>query len=181
MVSKARLFGDDTSLSVILGSEDPREQKRVERQVRHLSSHDDRTNAKLLSFETTRNLSAIENTGARRIPGGNPHDKAWGAGLTASESRAAYPTSCCGFNLQGQAVGCTRKMLHHNTFGNNQPDTSASRDTHSDEMVFEVDQITPVRLDRSLPTWPSSRCLPIRCPTTVPLTPEQGQTWIAAS
>ena len=35
MTSKARLFGDDTALSAILASTDPREQKRLGRQVRH--------------------------------------------------------------------------------------------------------------------------------------------------
>ena len=35
MASKARLFGDDTALSAILASTDPREQKRLGRQVRH--------------------------------------------------------------------------------------------------------------------------------------------------
>ena len=35
MASKARLFGDDTALSAILASNDPREQKRLGRRVRH--------------------------------------------------------------------------------------------------------------------------------------------------
>ena len=35
MASKARLFGDDTALSAILASDDPREQKRLGHQVRH--------------------------------------------------------------------------------------------------------------------------------------------------
>ena len=39
MASKARLFGDDTALSAILDSDDPREQKRLGRQV-HLFDHD---------------------------------------------------------------------------------------------------------------------------------------------
>ena len=39
MASKARLFGDDTALSATLASDDPREQKRVGRHVRHFD-HD---------------------------------------------------------------------------------------------------------------------------------------------
>ena len=35
MASKARLFGDDTAFSAILASDDPREQKRLGRHVRH--------------------------------------------------------------------------------------------------------------------------------------------------
>ena len=34
MASKARLFGDDTALSAILATKDPREQKRLGRHVR---------------------------------------------------------------------------------------------------------------------------------------------------
>ena len=39
MASNARLFGDDTALSAILASDDPREQKRLGRHVRHFD-HD---------------------------------------------------------------------------------------------------------------------------------------------
>ena len=39
MASKARLFGDDTTLSAILATKDPREQKRLGRHVR-LFDHD---------------------------------------------------------------------------------------------------------------------------------------------
>jgi len=35
MASKVLLFGDDTALSTILASDDPRELKRLGRQVRH--------------------------------------------------------------------------------------------------------------------------------------------------
>ena len=35
MASNARLFGDDTALSAILASSDPREQKCLGRQMRH--------------------------------------------------------------------------------------------------------------------------------------------------
>ena len=39
MASKARLFGDDTALSAILASDDPREETRLGRHVRHFD-HD---------------------------------------------------------------------------------------------------------------------------------------------
>ena len=39
MASKARLFGDDTALSAIFASDDPREQKRLGRHIRHFD-HD---------------------------------------------------------------------------------------------------------------------------------------------
>ena len=38
IVFKARLLGDDTALSAILASDEPREQKRLGRQVGHFDS-----------------------------------------------------------------------------------------------------------------------------------------------
>ena len=109
MASKVRLFGDDTALSAILASDDPREQKRLGRQVRHFDPalwQDEcetivlRGNlAKFSQIEEMR--VALENTGNRRIAEASPHDKVWGIGLMASDLRAAFPTSWCGLNLLG--------------------------------------------------------------------------------
>lgn len=43
--------------------------------------------------------------------------------------------------LLGQALGCTREMLHQNNFGDNRPDTLAPRDDNTDDVVFDVDPI----------------------------------------
>ena len=53
MASKARLFGDDTALSAILASDDPREQKLLGHQVRHLTTSYGNPNAKILYFVAT--------------------------------------------------------------------------------------------------------------------------------
>ena len=103
MASKARLFGDDTALSSILTSDDPREQKRLGRQVRHFDPvlWQDECEAivlrgNLAKFSQNEEMRvALENTGARRIAEASPHDKVWGIGLIASNPRAASPISWC--------------------------------------------------------------------------------------
>ena len=59
------------------------------------------------------------------------------------------PTSWCGLYLLGQTLERTREMLRQNTSGNNLPDTLASRDDDTDDIVFEVDPITHGCLVRS--------------------------------
>ena len=103
MASKARLFGDDTALFAILASNDPREQKRLGRQVRHFDPAlwQDECEAIVLRGNLTKFSQneemrvALENTGARRIAVASPHDKVWGIGLIASNPRAASPISWC--------------------------------------------------------------------------------------
>lgn len=107
MASKARLFCDDTSLSVIFASNDPREPKHLGRQARHFDPvlwQDEceaivlRGNlAKILQNEDMR--VALETTGARRIAEASPHDKVWGIRLTASDHRAASHISWYGLIL----------------------------------------------------------------------------------
>ena len=53
MASKARLFGDDTALSAILASNDPREQKGLGRCVRHFDHEQWQSHAKTLYYMST--------------------------------------------------------------------------------------------------------------------------------
>ena len=109
LASKAHLFGDDTAFSAIFASTDPREQKRLGRQVRLFDpavwQDDCETTVfrgNLAKFSQNKEMRvALDYTGARRIAEVSPHDKVWGIGLTASDSRAASPTSWCGLNLSG--------------------------------------------------------------------------------
>ena len=88
MASKARFFGDDRALSVILASDDPREQKRLGRQVRHFDHDLWQTEcenivlhgnlAKLSQNEEMR--LALFQTGNRRLAEASPHDNLWGIG-----------------------------------------------------------------------------------------------------
>ena len=75
MASKARLFGDDSTLSAILATDDPREHKRLGRQVCHFD-HDN-----LAKFSQNENLRlALLHTGEHRLAEASPYDNIWGIG-----------------------------------------------------------------------------------------------------
>ena len=86
MASKARLFGDDTALSAILATDDPREQKRLGRQVRHFDSDIWQQECEhivlrgnLAKFSQNEEMRlALAQTGHRRLAEASPHDNLWG-------------------------------------------------------------------------------------------------------
>ena len=147
MAFNARLFGDDTALSAILASTDPREQKRLGLQVRHFDPAEWQDECEttvfrgnLVKFSQNEEIRvALDYTGARRIAEASPHDKVWGIGLTASDPRVASPTSWCGLNLLGQALERTREILRQNTYGGALLHPSASTGCAADDTVFEID------------------------------------------
>ena len=162
MASKARLFGDDTALSAILASDDPREQKRFGRQVRHFD-HDLwqtegeknvlRGNPAKFSQNEEMRL-ALTRTGDRRFAEASPHDNLWGIGLSTCDPRASSPDSWCGQNLLGQALEYAREILRRDTTAplcNPAPATPVPRDVTGDT-VFEVDPATHLRLDTEPPS-----------------------------
>ena len=157
MASKARLFGDDTALSAILASNDPREQKRLGRRVRHFDhelwqSHCENIvlQGTLAKFSQNNEMRfALLQTGDRRFAEESPHDNLWGIGLSACDPRASSPDSWCGKNLLGQALENARELLRHESTAppdDPAPETPVPRDDTGDT-VFEVDPITHLRLD----------------------------------
>ena len=161
MASKARLFGDDTALSAILASDDPREQKRLGRQVRHFDPELWRSecenivlhgNFAKFSQNEEMHLALIQ-TGDRHLAEASPHDNPWGIVLSACDPRASSPGSWCGQNLLGQALEHARKILRRDItapLSNPTPDTPVPRDDTGDT-VFEVDPVTHLRLDTDPP------------------------------
>ena len=111
MASKARLFGDGTALSAILAFNDPREQKRLGRQVRHFDHnlwHTECENIELpgnlAEFSQNEEMRpALIRTGDRRLAEASPHDNLWGIGLSACDPRDSSPDSWCGQNLPSRA------------------------------------------------------------------------------
>ena len=98
MASKARLFGDDTALSAILASNDPRELKRLGRRVCHFDhelwqSHRENIvlqgNLAKFSQNNEMRLALLQN-GDRRLAEATSQDNLWGIGLSAS-IRAPLP------------------------------------------------------------------------------------------
>ena len=93
MASKARLFGDDTALSAILASDDPREQKRLGRQVRNFDHYLWQSECEKIvlhgnlakCFLNEEMHLALIPTGDRRLAEASPHDNLWGIGLCACD------------------------------------------------------------------------------------------------
>ena len=157
MASKARLFGDDSTLSAILSTDDPREHKRFGRQVRHFDNDtwlNKRENialrGNLAKFSQNENLrSALLHTGDRRLAEASPYDNIWGIGLRVSDHRASSPHTWRGSNLLGQTLEHVRTILCENTppsAGIPLPDIPSPL-TQPGDTVFEVDPTTRTRLD----------------------------------
>ena len=162
MASKARLFGDDTALSAILASDDPREKKYLDRQVRHFDPELWQSECEnivlhgnLAKFSQNEEMHlAFIQTGDRRLAEASPHDNLWGIGLSACDSCAFSPDSWCGQNLLGQALEHARELVRRDItapLSNPAPETPVPRDDTSDT-VFEVDPVTHLRLDTDPPS-----------------------------
>ena len=179
MASKARLFGDDSTLSAMLATDDPREHKRLGRQVYHFD-HDtwlhERENiafrGNLAKFSQKENLRlALLHTGERRLAEASPYDNIWGIGLRVSDYRASSPHTWRGSNLFGQTLEHVRNTLCENTpqssdipLPNIAPLLNQPGDT-----VFEIDPTTRNRLitlSQNTITMLFSRPSWIRRPTT---------------
>ena len=142
MTSKARLFGEDFALSAILATGDPREHKRLGRQVcpfGHDSWLHERENialrgnlAKLSQNEDLR--LTLLHTGQRRLAEASPHDNLWGVGLRACDYRACSLSSWSGsYLVLGQTLEHVRETLY--------------RETTPQNSVFDVNPTTRTRLN----------------------------------
>ena len=146
MASKARLFGDDTALSPILATKDPREQKRLGRRVRLFDPELWRSECEHIVLNG--NLEKISQNEDRRLAEASPHDALWGIGLSAHDPRASSPDSWCSQNLLGQALENAREILRRDI---TVPPPNATPETPvpcvAGDTVFEVDPVTHLRLE----------------------------------
>ena len=157
MASEARLFGDDSTLSAILATDDLREHKRLGRQVRHFD-HDTWLQERgkiafrgnLAKFSQNENLRLVLlHTGERRLAEASPYDNIWGIGLRASDYRAFSPNTWRGSNLLGQTLEHVRTTLFENT----PPSASIPLPdivpplNQPGNTVFEIDPTTRTRLN----------------------------------
>ena len=158
MASKARLFGDDFVLSATLATDDPREQKRFGRQVRHFDHgfwqqeyEHFVLQGNLVKFSQKYEMRlALAYTGQRRLAKANRHDKLRGTGLSACDQHASPLDNWWCLNLLGQALERAREILRQAIITPLckpiLPGTLVSMDRTSDT-GFEVDPVNYIRLD----------------------------------
>ena len=97
MASNARLFGHDLALSVILATDDPREQKRLDRHIRHFWQQEcehlvfQGNLAKSSQNEKIR--PALEHIGQRRLADASPHKKLWDIDLSACDPESTHAST----------------------------------------------------------------------------------------
>ena len=160
MASKAHLFGDDSTLSAILATDDPREHKCLGRQVYHFDHKTwlhERENiafrGNLAKFAQNENLRlALLHTGECRLAEASTYDNIWDIGLRASNYRASSPHTWRGSKLLGQTLEHVRTTLCENTPPIPDiplPDIAPPLNKPGDT-VFEIDPTTRTRLNTLL-------------------------------
>ena len=173
MASKARLFGDDSALSAILATDDPREQKHIGRQVRHFDHnlwqrHCENIvfDGNLAKFSQNENMRrALLHTSQRRLAEASPHDTLWGIGLRACDHHASSTDTWRGSNLQGKILEHVRETLDRETMQQSPdplpPDTARpvnhpSQVTQSSKLTQPPEPALTRHLSKKTLTMPSS-------------------------
>ena len=119
MKAKADLFGDSVSGAAIMAAQDPREIKRLGRQVRGFI--DTQWCARAMTVVVEANLAKFRQNAAMGdalcathphiLAEASPHDRIWGIGLSAQNPRARCREQWRGTNLLGEALMKVRETL----------------------------------------------------------------------
>jgi len=119
MAGKAKLFGDDFILSRLMAEHDPKKQKSLGRLVMNFDKEKWESVARKIVCagnyaKFTQHgdlLEELRATGDRIIVEASPHDKIWGIGLKASDSRAKDQSKWPGKNWLGECLMRVRDRL----------------------------------------------------------------------
>lgn len=119
MAEKARTFGDDRRLAMILAATSPREQKNVGRQVSNFDAQIWESKCKSVVFrgshaKFTQNPDLerlLLETGDLRLVEASPSDRIWGIGLSEDHPDATRPGSWRGKNWLGKALMKVRAAI----------------------------------------------------------------------
>lgn len=119
MASKARIMGDKETLQKILIARDPREIKKLGRQVKgfdgirwDMCKKDVVVLANLAKFTQNKALrDFLLSTGDKVLVEASPYDTIWGIGLSADDADAKDPNKWRGKNLLGYALVEVREMI----------------------------------------------------------------------
>jgi len=119
MSEKARLFGDEDALEIIMGSKNPKIQKAAGRLVKNFDNKVWEANRKAIVYrgnyaKFTQNPSMLEwllSSHGSTLVEASPWDKIWGIGLTASDPRAQNRATWQGSNDLGKIETQLREDL----------------------------------------------------------------------
>lgn len=121
MASKARVMGDDETLSKILKEENPRNQKKLGREISNFDS--DKWNAvardhvfvgNYAKFSQNLKLrNALLETQGTTLVEASPFDKIWGIGMKADDPRALIRQSWQGTNWLGEVLTNVRNYIYY--------------------------------------------------------------------
>lgn len=119
MASKARLFGDASSVAEIMSAATPREYKRLGRHVRNFDASvweakrfDIVVMGNYHKFSQNKDLGQfLLSTGDKVLVEASPYDTIWGIGMSADDSKITDPGKWRGQNLLGIALMTVRDLL----------------------------------------------------------------------
>ncbi|KAK3097614.1 hypothetical protein FSP39_011425 [Pinctada imbricata] len=119
MYQKAILMGDKESAQIILSTQDPREQKRLGRHVKHFKQDLWNKKCQIIvkkgnteKFRQNQKLAeALIATYPKIIVEASPFDKIWGIGLRSSDKRAKNKKEWKGKNLLGFILTAVRDEI----------------------------------------------------------------------
>ena len=119
MAGKARLFGDTTTLELILKAKDPQTQKSLGRKVRGFKQEVWEADAKNIVYRGNRAKyeanpilwSKLDATEELVLAEAAPRDPVWGIGLAATDPDAAAPATWRGTNWLGEILVKVRTDL----------------------------------------------------------------------
>lgn len=119
MAEKARTFGDDAALKLILDAKSPDEVKKIGRRVKNFDvevwsgrSVEVVLQGNIAKFSQNKRLGKwLESTGSKVLVEASPEDPIWGIGLHRDDPRSSDPTFWPGKNLLGFAIMTARDQL----------------------------------------------------------------------
>jgi hypothetical protein len=118
MAEKARTFGDDETLRLILKSGSPKEAKALGREVKNYNDEkwasvrfEAVIRGNVAKFSPADRRLILLDTGNKVLVEASPEDRIWGIGLTEDHPNVHVPSRWPGQNLLGFALMEARKRL----------------------------------------------------------------------
>ncbi|MEK6239242.1 MAG: NADAR family protein [Planctomycetales bacterium] len=126
MAEKARLFGDEDTLEMIMDADHPRDQKRLGRVVENFDAdawEEDEDNGRpccwnmvwrgnMAKFSQNEHLlRRLLATAGTTLVEASPHDRIWGIGLRKNDPRAQNRAAWQGLNWLGEVLTSVREHL----------------------------------------------------------------------